>query len=95
MTALRDIDGKSVPLQLPPNLDEMKKDELKELLVKMAEDWQMLNAIHNARARDHGWCSDYEGRQHNYNTRLKVLVLQGRNHGPKTDSGFSGHRCGL
>jgi hypothetical protein len=59
----------------------MTKEELADLLVKMAQDWQMLNAIHNRRADDHGWCSEYEERQRAYNNTLHILKLQPRNIG--------------
>jgi hypothetical protein len=95
MAALEQIDGKRLPLQVPTNLDKMTKAELQAHIVLMAEDFRMLNDIHNQRANDHGWCGEYEERQERYNARLKVLKLVarpglGRGIGPEVHSGMPG-----
>jgi hypothetical protein len=87
MTLISTIDGSTIPTPVPPGLDAMTKTELRELIEQMGADWQMLNAIHNSRADDHGWCHEYEQRQDMYNRRLKVLKLVGRGTGTKEHRG--------
>jgi hypothetical protein len=76
-----------IPLPIPPGVDLMKKAELRELIEKMAEDWQTLNALYNGRADDHGWCSDYERRQEMYNVKFKVFQLRPRHTGLRLRNG--------
>jgi hypothetical protein len=91
MSSLAEIDGKKLPLQVPPSLSTMKKDELVVLITRMAEDFRMLNAIHNNRADDHGWCGEYEERQERYNEKLHVFRLAARpGRGSSRSTGHTG-----
>lgn len=59
--------------------DSLTKEQLVKLVEEMHGDFQELNRIHNHTARSRGWCDSYERRQMDYNRRLKVFQLQGRN----------------
>lgn len=62
------------------DLDSMPETELRLLVLDMADDWLELNWVHNQRARNNGWCSEYEELQNHKNRKFKVLKLFGREH---------------
>jgi hypothetical protein len=88
------INGFPIPELLPQKLGGLTtrtKDELIALIHDMAHDWQLLNGIHNNRAHNNDWCSDYESNQIGYNQLFRVLQLR-----PRSDLGLRGtHNTGL
>lgn len=73
-----DYPVKSILTPYLTNLHALHKDRLVELMEAMIIDFQRLNTIYNQRAREHGWCGQYEQRQLDYNGQLRVFKLVGR-----------------